>query len=131
MAKYVYPAVFTKEDCGYSVNFPDVPSCYTSGQTLAEAVEMAEDVLGLIMCDIEDDKREIPNPSDISEIKHTENEIVSLVACDTVEYRKMYGSKAVKKTLSVPAWLNTLAEKSGLNFSAVLQKALKSELNIE
>lgn len=131
MAKYVYPAFFTKESCGYSVNFPDVPSCYTSGKTMAEAIEMAEDVLGLVMCGIEDGGHDIPNASDVSEIKCGNGEIVSLVACDTLEYRKLYGNKSVKKTLSIPTWLNTMAEKNGINFSSVLQKALKKELNLD
>ncbi|MCM1578855.1 MAG: type II toxin-antitoxin system HicB family antitoxin, partial [Ruminococcus sp.] len=65
MAKYAYPAVFTKEDCGYSVNFPDVPSCYTSGVSIASAIDMAEDVLSIRMCDIEDDKQEIPAASEL------------------------------------------------------------------
>ncbi len=131
MAKYVYPAVFTKENCGYSVNFPDVPSCYTSGKTMAEAIEMAEDVLGLVMCGIEDGEHDIPHASDVSEIKCGSSEIISLVACDTLEYRKLYGNKSVKKTLSIPTWLNTMAEKNDINFSSVLQKALKKELNLD
>ena len=56
---------------------------------------------------------------------------MSLVCCDTIEYRKLYNNKAVKKTLTIPAWLNTLAERADLNFSSVLQDALKLRLDIQ
>lgn len=132
MAKYVYPAVFTEEaEGGYSVNFPDIPSCYTSGETLAEAFEMANDVLCLRLYDIEEQGEHIPEPSRISDVKTDENEFVSMVACDTIEYRKFYDNKAVKKTLTIPNWLNIMSEKEGINFSAVLQKALMKELDIQ
>lgn len=120
--KYVYPAIFHKENIGYSVTFPDLEGCYTSGNSLAEAIEMAEDVLALILYDKEENNEPIPNPSAIHEIKT--NDIVSLIACDTVEYRKLYDNKAIKKTLTIPNWLNTEAEKRDINFSAVLKEAL-------
>lgn len=128
--QYVFPAVFTKEDAGYSVSFPDVDNCFTSGETMAEALAMAEDALSLILMVMEDDGDPIPTPSDINAIHHADNEVVSLIRADTVEYRKLYGRQAVKKTLSIPAWLNTLAEKNDVNFSATLQKALKEVLDI-
>lgn len=120
--KYVYPAIFHKESSGYSVEFPDLEGCYTSGNSLAEAIEMAEDVLALVLYDKEENNEPIPNPSAIYEIKT--NDIVSLIACDTVEYRKLYDNKAIKKTLTIPNWLNTEAEKRDINFSAVLKEAL-------
>ena len=129
--KYAYPAIFTKEDDGYSVVFPDIDGCATCGNTLPEAMEMAEDALCLMLYDHEEDGDEIPVPSDIRRIDVDENSIVSLVCCDTVEYRKLYDNKAVKKTLTIPNWLNTLAERSGVNFSTVLQNALKQQLNIQ
>lgn len=130
MAKYIYPAVFQKEDACYTVCFPDLESCYTQGDSLQEAYEMAEDVLCLTLYNIEEDKREIPPASDISEVKAGESGFVSLVTCDTLEYRRYYDNRAVKKTLTIPAWLNTMSEKEGINFSAVLQAALKEELHI-
>ena len=129
--KYAYPAIFTKEDDGYSVVFPDIDGCATCGKTLPEAMEMAEDALCLMLYDHEEDGDEIPAPSDIRRIDVDEKSIVSLVCCDTVEYRKLYDNKAVKKTLTIPNWLNTLAERSGVNFSTVLQNALKQQLNIQ
>ena len=64
------------------------------------------------------------------EVETEQGEFVSLVTCDTLEYRKYYDNKAVKKTLTIPAWLNTMAEREGINFSAVLQSALKKELHV-
>lgn len=131
MAKYVYPAIFTPcEESGYTVRFPDVPGCYTDGDTLADAVEMANDALCLMLYDMEDRQEEIPVPSAPSDIPTEDGEIVSLVACDTLEYRKFFDKKAVKKTLTIPNWLNTMAERSGVNFSAVLQEALIEKLHL-
>lgn len=130
MAKYLYPAVFTKEDVGYSVNFPDLKNCFTSGSTLEEAMDMANDVLCLTLYDMEQDGQAIPTASTVNSITHDENEFVSLVGCDTIAYRRFFDNKAVKKTLSIPSWLNDMAERAGINFSGTLQDALKAKLNI-
>lgn len=130
MAKYVYPAVFTPEESGYSIRFPDFESCYTSAVNLEEGMEMANDVLCLTLYDLEETGKPIPKASDIREVQADGKSFASLVSCDTMEYRRFFSSKAVKKTLSIPAWLNTLAEREDINFSAVLQKALKAELNL-
>ncbi|MBQ5989198.1 MAG: type II toxin-antitoxin system HicB family antitoxin [Oscillospiraceae bacterium] len=130
MAKYAYPAVFTAENNSYSVSFPDIDGCLTFGETIPEAIEMAEDALCLMLYDLEEEGSEIPKPSDAKELKVNNNEFVTMIACDTVEYRKFYDNKAVKKTLTVPNWMNTLAEKAGINFSQVLQEALKQKLGL-
>ncbi len=130
MAKYVFPAIFTEEEAGYSVEFPDVHNCFTSGADLEEAVEMAQDALCLMLYRMEEKEEAIPQASNIKTLATESNQFVSLVACDTLEYRKMYENRAVKKTLSIPSWLNTMAEKEGINFSATLQNALKQELHI-
>lgn len=130
MAKYAYPAVFTAEtNGGYSVDFPDIEACYTCGDTMADALEMAHDILSMRMCDIENDNEPIPAPSDIRTMQTETGEIVSLVSCDTVEYRKLYDNRMIKKTLTIPLWLNTAAEKADLNFSSVLREALLEKLN--
>lgn len=128
--KYVYPAVFTREGDGYLVEFPDVEDCFTSGSTLNEALEMAQDVLNLMLMTMEDDGRCIQEASDIRDISCGENQLVTLIGADTTAYRKLYGKQAVKKTLSIPAWLNTLAEKNNVNFSSILQKALMETLDL-
>lgn len=130
MAKYVYPAIFMPEPEGYSINFPDLESCYTSAPTLEEGIEMAADVLCLTLYGLEEEGKPIPAASDLRSVEAKKPAFVSLVRCDTIEYRRFYDNKAVKKTLTIPAWLNTMAERNGVNFSLVLQTALKHELNI-
>ena len=130
MAKYLYPAVFTKEDAGYSVSFPDVSGCFTSGETLEEAVEMAKDALCLMLYELEEEGAPIPAASPVNDIPHDKDSFVSLVGCDTLAYRRFFDNKAVKKTLTIPSWLNDMAERADVNFSGVLQDALKAKLNI-
>lgn len=131
MAKYAFPCVITPETGGgYSVDFPDVPQCYTCAEDLPRALEMAEDVLCLRLYDIEESGRELPVPSKPADVKTEADEFVSVVACDTLTYRRMNNNKSVKKTLTIPEWLNVAAEKKGINFSATLQNALKNELNL-
>lgn len=131
MAKYVYPAIFAYEQgVGYSIHFPDFESCYTSAETLEEGIEMAEDVLCLTLYGLEERGESIPAASDVKQLAGGDQEFATLVHCDTIEYRKMYDNRAVKKTLTIPAWLNTMAERQGVNFSLLLQKALKTELRV-
>ena len=128
--KYVYPAIFTLEKKGYSVNFPDIESCYTCGDDLKDALMMAEDVLSFTLYDYETDGKEIPPASNLHDIATEQNEFVNYIQCDTLEYRKRHNNRAVKKTLTIPEWLNEEASAKGINFSAVLQKALKHELGM-
>ncbi|MCD8025388.1 MAG: type II toxin-antitoxin system HicB family antitoxin [Clostridiales bacterium] len=130
MAKYVYPAVFTKEDNGYSVRFPDIDGCYTQGETVDEAMKMAQDVLTLMLYDCEEDNREIKSPSNIRDLQLADNEFSSLICADTLEYRRYFDNKSVKKNCTIPTWLNTLSERENINFSAVLQEALIKKLDI-
>ena len=126
MAKYVYPAIFTPEkEGGYSIAFPDVEGCFTQGKDMADGIEMAADALCLMLYDMEESEKTIPAASDIKTVKCEDNEIVTLIACDTLEYRMFYDNKADKKTLTVPHWLNVMAERKGANFSAILQRGLK------
>lgn len=128
--KYIYPAVFTREEDGsFSINFPDIPSCYTQGDNMQDGMEMAEDVLALTLYGYETESKEVPEPSDIKTVKTGEREFVSLIMCDTIEYRKMHNNKAVKKTLTIPEWLNEEATRANLNFSQVLQEALQKKIN--
>jgi len=132
MAKYIYPAIFTKEDDGkISVLFPDIENCFTGGNDMADALEMAEDVLCLMLYDMEKDGKAIPVPSASKAIKTKGESVVSLVRCDTETYRRFYETKSVKKTLTIPMWLNERAERANVNFSGVLQEALKTQLNIQ
>lgn len=131
MSKYIYPAIFTEESGGgYSIAFPDIPGCYTQGEDMNDGMEMADDILCLRLYDMKKNGETIPAPSDIRTLKTEENQFATLVSCDTLEYKKFYEKKAVKKTLSIPSWLNEMAEAQHINFSAVLQSALKDKLNV-
>ncbi|MCL2252690.1 MAG: type II toxin-antitoxin system HicB family antitoxin [Treponema sp.] len=121
--KYTYPAVFNKEGNGYFVNFPDIQPCYTEGSTLEEAVIMAKDVLeSRIEIALEKDEK-LPVPSNIDIIK---GDKVMLIVADVENIKSQ--TRYVKKTLSIPYWLNAAAEKEHINFSGVLQDALKERL---
>ncbi len=131
MAKYVYPAIFHEEESGgYSVSFPDVSGCYTQGGTLAEAVEMAEDALNIMLYTYEEENIPIAPPTDIRSLQLGDNELATLIAADTLEYRRYFDNKSVKKTLTIPNWLNTMSEREHINFSAVLQEALMERLHL-
>ena len=123
--KYAYPGIFTsEEDGGFSVVFPDLEGCFTCGDDMADALFMAEDALALVLYGYESDGREIPAPSKMEDLKLNDGEFVNSVACDTMEYRKRFNNKAVKKTLTIPEWLNETAMAMNINFSQVLQDAL-------
>ncbi len=130
MAKYVYPAIFMPEENAYSIFFPDFTSCYTSAPTLAEGMAMANDVLCLTLYDMEENGQNVPTPSNIKTLKTEGEAFATLISCDTLAYRQYYDNQAVKKTLTIPSWLNNMAEKQGINFSATLQNALKQELHL-
>ena len=124
--KLVYPAIFKKEELGYSVVIPDLLGCCTQGDTLEEAIEMAEDAaLGWLLTTLEENE-EIPEASNINDIKlESTDEFVSLLLLDLSAYSEKYSSrKSVKKTLTIPFWLNERAERLKINFSKTLQDAL-------
>lgn len=131
--KLIYPACFYPcDEGGYTVVFPNLPGCVTEGDSLSEALEMAVDASsGWLLASVEEN-RKIPEASDIKDVVPNEyaNGFVSLIAIDLDEYSQKYGNKAIKKTLTLPAWLNTIAEKNNVNFSQVLQDALREQLGI-
>lgn len=131
MEKLFYPAVFhPEEDGGFSVYFPDLLGCVTEGDTLAEAIEMAEDALGIYLYTLKEDKEKAPDPSSPADIKVEGRDFVSIIEYDEVAYLKRTDSHAVKKTLTIPAWMDVLAKEHNLNFSNVLQNAIRRELNL-
>ena len=123
-----YPAIFTHEDNQYWVEFVDLKGCFSDGKTLAEAIENAKEAMGLYLEDLE----EYPKcTTDIKNIKLEDNQIISFVTINLYDHKRKYENKSVKKTLSIPAWLNTIAEKENVNFSQLLQKALIETLNVD
>ena len=121
--KYTYPAIFRKEKNGYFVKFPDIKPCYTEGATLEEAVEMAKDVLESRIEVALEKGEKLPVPSDIEKLK---GDRIMLVVADVENIKSQ--TRFVRKTLSIPHWLNIAAEKEHINFSSVLQDALKERL---
>ncbi len=131
MNKLFYPAVFQveEEDGGYSVFFPDLEGCNTQGETMEEAYDMAFNALGLTLSYYQDNKINIPAPSKPQDIQLDGNQYVVVIQFDMLEYLRKNESKAVKKTLSIPSWLNEAAIKQNINFSQVLQEALINKIN--
>lgn len=129
--KYLYPAIFTQEEDGrYSVTFPDLKGCITEGDSWQEAYTMAFEAIGLYLQNADGSFTHpaISNPKDI---KLSSNQFIMPVEFDEIKYLKTNDNKAVKKTLTIPSWLNTIAERNHINFSSTLQAALKSQLGID
>lgn len=125
MKKLFYPAIFHKaEEGGFWITFPDLPECITEGDDLNEAYEMASDALGLCLSDIEESKMSYPKASNPSEITLEKDSFVVVIEFDLDSYRRKHCSKSVKKTLSIPQWLNEKAISMNINFSQVLQESL-------
>lgn len=130
MDKLYYPAIMHPEaEGGYSVWLHDIDGCVSQGETLPEAVENIKDALGLYYEDAEEGNSVLPPPSSPNCVELEAGEFVVVVEFAPEEYLKSRSTKAVKKTLSIPAWLNSMAEAQQLNFSAVLQSALVERLN--
>ncbi|MCC8130812.1 MAG: type II toxin-antitoxin system HicB family antitoxin [Ruminococcus sp.] len=127
--KNTYPIVLTPDEGGYLVYIPDF-EINTEGDSLTEAIEMARDAIGLMGIDMEDDRKPLPTPSEIWAVECEEDDIVTLVDVDFSEYRRKNDMRSVRRNVTLPSWLDYEAEKSGLNVSAILQKALKTELHI-
>ena len=132
MAKYVYPALFEPNELGgYCVYFPDVQGAYTQGKNLAESMERAQDVLCLMLYNHEIHGNEILPPTPINKLTaETEDDnIVTLISCDTNYYKRYFANKLVNKTVTIPAQLNFEAEQAGVNFSQVLRTGLEKILH--
>ncbi|GHT82861.1 HicB family protein [Spirochaetia bacterium] len=129
--KLTYPAVFYEGEGGYSVEIPDLPGCVSGGETLAEAIGMGTDAAsGWVLTELEDGKA-IPRASAIKDIQPEAGGFVSILVLDMDSYTEQYGNKAVRKNLTIPAWLNTFAESKHINFSKVLQDSLTEIYNQE
>ena len=138
----MYPACFYKEDDGYSVIFPDLNYLATQGDSFEDAMEMAVECLASYLYIAQRDGEDVPAPSSLVNIdpvavaKELDPDlpvgeaIVNLVSVDVAEYAKKHFEKSVKKTLSIPAWLNEAAVAQGVNFSQVLQRELKEQLHM-
>lgn len=123
---FVYPAIFHKEEDAYWVEFPDLEGCHTYGSSVNETMEAAQEALAVYLLTLLEQGKEIAAPSDISVVQ-VKDGFSSLVSCDINQYKD---TKAVKKTLTIPSWLNDRAISMGVNFSQVLQEALLSKIQV-
>lgn len=133
----IYPACFYKEQDGqYTVIFPDLNHLATCGANLQDAMSMAIDCLAGYSYEAKLSNEVLPPPSDIKDINPDDEytdyaeTFVNIISVDVELYAKEHFNKAVKKTLTIPKWLNDAAIAKQLNFSKILQDALKRELNI-
>ena len=127
--KQAYPVIITKDKDFFVASIPDFETG-TQGESLAEAIEMARDAIGMCGCYMQDEKKDIPIPTDIGNVTKEASDILTLVDVDFDEYRKKHGMRTVRKNVTIPSWLNEEAESANINFSALLQKAIKAELHL-
>ena len=128
--KYVYPALFVVEDDGIIVTFPDLDDTFTDGATMQEAFENAEDVLNLMLWNREEEKEEIPPPSLPEEITVPQGATLAMIKADTLAYRKIHDTKTIRRSITIPSWLDTLARERNINFSQLMQNAIRRECGI-
>ena len=127
--KQAYPVIITKDKDFFVASIPDFETG-TQGESLAEAIEMARDAIGMCGCYMQDEKNDIPIPTDIGNVTKEASDILTLVDVDFDEYRKKHEMRTVRKNVTIPSWLNEEAESANINFSALLQKAIKAELHL-
>lgn len=127
MNNYFYPAIFSKEGNSYNVRFIDFDNIFTFGNGFNEAYYMAQDALYNMLPEYE----VLPVPTyNYMNIKVGKDEFITMVELDVLEHERKISSKTVKTTVTMPEWLKLLAEAKGINFSKILQKSIKEELNL-
>lgn len=129
--KLTYPAVlypFSDGTEGYVVEVPDLPGCVTEGDSMADAIFMGVDAASGWILDEWENGKDVPSPSTSSELTCREGGIITLLALDMDSYAEKYGNKAIRKNLTIPAYMNTYAESHGINFSKVLQDAISKQM---
>lgn len=132
MKKLFYPAIFqAEENEKYSIFFPDIQGCNTCGDNMEDAYEMAFDALGIMLTYLEDNKLPIPKPSKPQDIVLEDGQFIVVIEFNMMDYKKKHSSQAVKKTLTIPSWLNDMAIEKNINFSQVLQDALMNNLDLK
>jgi predicted RNase H-like HicB family nuclease len=127
---YIFPAILEYANDGIAIYFPDLPGCLPCAHSTEEAVKNAKEAMGLHLWGMEQDNEDIPAPTTITEIHLDKGNIPLLVEVFMPPVRERLNNRFIKKTLSIPSWLNAEAESRNVNFSQVLQNALKDYLNI-
>lgn len=129
--KYVYPAIFNYADDGISVEFPDLPGCLTCGDNDEEALAMAKEAMGLHLWGMEKDGDLIPEPTSVFSVQHEANQVVLLIEVWMPPLRDSIENRSVKTTVTLPQWLKETAEEHKVNFSQLLQSAIKQHLGLD
>ena len=127
--KYIYTAVFSQDGNKVIATVPDLPGCTTSGRDLDDAIAMVTDAASMYLVFAEDNDLDIAPATNQADILKEDGDILSLIQVDTIEYRALTDTKAVRKNVSLPQWMATLADKRGINCSQVLQAGLLQQLN--
>ena len=124
-----YAAIFEPGDKKVYVSFPDLPGCVTSGKDVSDAYDMAVDAANLWLTSaVEDQNEPAPAQTPIEDVKYPDNAWAMLIQVDTEEYMKKAETKAVRRTVSIPSWMDQIAQKRGISLSKVLQDALKEQI---
>ena len=129
--KYTYTAIITPTEDGteYYCKVPDLPGCITTGSDINECIDLISDAMALWLVSAEDHGDPIPNATKQSKIEHSEESILSIIQADTIAYRALTDTRAVRKNVSLPAWMATLADRRGINCSQILQDGLRQALS--
>lgn len=128
--RYIFPAVLNYADDGITVSFPDLPGCLTCAQDTETALSRAREALGLYLFDSEQSGETIPAPSSVPALELETGDVPMLIDVFMPSVRERINRRVVKKTLTIPSWLNQEAEQAGVNFSQVLQEGLKRCLGV-
>jgi predicted RNase H-like HicB family nuclease len=127
---YTFPAIFDIAKDGISIYFPDLPGCLPCAGNMEEAFQNAKEALQLHLFGMEEDGEVIPQPSDLKKIKVAPHQVLTMIEAWMPPFREKMLNKAMNKTVTIPRWLNTIAEKEKVNYSHVLQEALKDYLGV-
>ena len=128
--RYIFPSIIKVVEDSYEVSFPDIDNCFTFGDSLEDVLDSARDVLELCLYDMEQDNIPIPEPSGIKDIKLDENESIAWINVWMVPVRDKMENKSIKKTVTIPKWINDIGIENNLNFSQILQAAIKEKVGI-
>ncbi|HEU4964533.1 MAG TPA: type II toxin-antitoxin system HicB family antitoxin [Bacilli bacterium] len=128
--RYMFSAIFDFAEDGISIEFPDLPGCLPSAHSSEEAMKNAKEALALHLYSMEQDSEAIPEPTDFSTLRIEPNQVIVMIEVWMPPYRDEIEEKAVNKTLTIPKWLDDLAKERKVNFSRILQDALKNYLGV-
>lgn len=129
--RYFYPAIFDVADEGISIEFPDLPGCLPCADTIEEAIKNAKEAMSLHLYGMEKDGDPIPEPTEITKLELEKNQFVVMVDAWMIPFRDEMKNRSIKKTLTIPKWLDDLASENNVNFSHILQDALKDYLGLK